>query len=563
MAALKATPNKSGVASWRVAAVTDLKDEASLALQEGGQGKIPAGELNWARQRLKAGDIVYVEPMTGEGATAGSYSLREVPVANGAIVAIDPSSTDTCWRSGGFSYGSEFDRATQAMRQPGSTFKPFVYATALDHGYTPVTKSSMPPLPRRKGPVLPLWTPENYEAGEYLGPTPLRRGVELSRNLMTARLANTIGMTPIAQTVERMGVYDKLPRYLANSLGSQVTTLLRLTTGYAEFVNGGRKLEATLIDRVQDRHGKTVYRFDKRVCPDCSQAEWQGQEEPLLDENQQQVLDPRTAYQIVSILEGVVQRGTGVAVKAVGKPLAGKTGTSSDFRDAWSVGGSPDLAVGVFIRLGQFPESLAGWRAGRAGGGADFPRLHEGGVGRSAGDALPHSARHRAGSHQSLQRHRRRAGFAGVDPGSVQERHRAWRGLSAVRHRGSGRRRARFGHHGRGRDAAGGHAGRGFRSAHRHDRHRHRRALLGGTIFIASIDVSARAQRIVCVKEISSLRRVPWERDRDNDSRHSTCRRRARSRNRCTEPSPFRSLVKHADADKGPTLRPCADDSSR
>jgi penicillin-binding protein 1A len=352
---LKATPNRSGVATWRVAVVTDIKEDAQVELQDGSKGKIPATELAWTRQKPRAGDIIYVEALSGEGAAQGSYALREVPVVNGAIVAIDPFTGHVLALSGGFSYGSsQFDRAMQAQRQPGSTFKPFVYATALDHGYTPITKVLDAPFAASQGPGLPLWMPENYEAGEYLGPTTIRRGVELSRNLMTARLASTIGMTPIAATVERMGVYDKLPRYLANSLGSQVTTLLRLTTGYAEFVNGGRKLEATLIDRVQDRNGKTVYRFDKRACADCNQADWHGQEEPLLDENQQQVLDPRTAYQIVSILEGVVQRGTGVVIKTVGKPLAGKTGTSSDFRDAWFVGFSPDLALGVFVGKDNF-----------------------------------------------------------------------------------------------------------------------------------------------------------------------------------------------------------------
>jgi penicillin-binding protein 1A len=201
MAALKATPDKSGVASWRVALVTELKDEASLVLQDGSAGKIPAGELNWARL-LKAGDIVYVEPMTGEGVKPESYTLREVPIANGAIVAMDPFTGHVLALSGGFSYGSsQFDRAMQAMRQPGSTFKPFVYATSLDQGYTPITKVLDAPFAAVQGPGLPLWTPENYEAGDYLGPTTLRRGVELSRNLMTARLAHTIGMAPIAQTV--------------------------------------------------------------------------------------------------------------------------------------------------------------------------------------------------------------------------------------------------------------------------------------------------------------------------------------------------------------------------
>jgi penicillin-binding protein 1A len=354
-AALDAVPNKSGVATWRVAAVTELKDDASITLQDRTKGKIPAAELGWTRGRLRAGDIVYVERMSGEGVSSDDFTLREVPQANGAIVAIDPFTGHILALSGGFSYGSsQFDRAMQAMRQPGSTFKPFVYATALDEGYTPVTKVLDAPFAAPQGPGLPLWTPENYEEGDYLGPTPLRRGVELSRNLMTARLAHTIGMDGIADTAERMGVYKRLPRYLANSLGSEVTTLLKITTAYAEFVNGGRKLEATLIDRVQDRHGKTVYRFDKRNCSDCSQADWKGQEEPLLDVNQEQVLDPRTAYQMVSILEGVIQRGTGQSIKVLNRPLAGKTGTSSDFRDAWFIGFSPDLAVGVFIGKDNF-----------------------------------------------------------------------------------------------------------------------------------------------------------------------------------------------------------------
>ena len=354
-AELNAVPNKSGVPAWRVAAVTELKDDASITLQDGTKGKVPTSELGWTRGRLRVGDIVYVEHMSGEGVAADAFTVREVPQANGAIVAMDPFTGHVLALSGGFSYGSsQFDRAMQAMRQPGSTFKPFVYATALDQGYTPVTKILDAPFAAPQGPGLPLWTPENYEEGDYLGPTPLRRGVELSRNLMTARLAHTIGMNSIADTSERMGVYKRLPRYLANSLGAEVTTLLKLTTAYSEFVNGGRKLEATLIDRVQDRHGKTVFRFDKRNCTDCSQAEWKGQEEPLLDVSEQQVLDPRTAYQIVSILEGVIQRGTGQSIKVLNRPLAGKTGTSSDFRDAWFIGFSPDLAVGVFIGKDNF-----------------------------------------------------------------------------------------------------------------------------------------------------------------------------------------------------------------
>ncbi len=363
-AELKTVTNKSGVPTWRPAVVTSAaKGENNLQFQDGTTGRFLASEFTWSRQQLKAGDIVYVEAAKTETlangkvepAPAGTYVLRQIPTANGAIVAIDPFTGHVRALSGGFSYGSsQFDRAMQAMRQPGSTFKPFVYATALDHGYTPVSKVLDAPFSVEPGPGQPLWTPENYETGEFLGLATLRRGVELSHNVMTARLAYTIGMDSIAETVEHMGVYEKFPRFIANSLGAEVTTLLKLTTGYAEFVNGGRKLEATLIDRVQDRYGKTVYRFDQRDCTGCNQADWKGQDEPLLEENQAQVLDPRTAYQIVSILEGVVQRGTGVTIKAVGKPLAGKTGTSSDFRDAWFIGFSPDLALGVFIGKDDF-----------------------------------------------------------------------------------------------------------------------------------------------------------------------------------------------------------------
>jgi penicillin-binding protein 1A len=356
---LKKAQNRSGVSAWRVALVTDIaKSGANIQFQDGSAGKLGASEVTWSNGRLKSGDIVYVELGKADSKDANkpvTYMLRQMPTANGAIVAIDPFTGHVRALSGGFSYGSsQYDRAIQAMRQPGSTFKPFVYATALDRGYTPITRVLDSPFTVEQGPGLPLWRPENYETGEYLGLATLRRGVELSHNVMTARLAYTIGMESIADTAQRMGVYDKLPLYLSNSLGSEVTTLLKLTTGYAEFVNGGRKLVPTLVDRVQDRYGKTAYRFDQRDCTGCNQPEWTGQDEPLLEENQPQVLDPRTAYQIVSILEGVVQRGTGVTVKAVGKPLAGKTGTSSDFRDAWFVGFSPDLALGVFIGKDDF-----------------------------------------------------------------------------------------------------------------------------------------------------------------------------------------------------------------
>ena len=304
-----------------------------------------AGAPQKPQDVAKPGDILYVEP---EG-KAGEYGLRQVPEINGAIVAMDPHTGRVLALSGGFSYASsQFDRAMQAMRQPGSAFKPFVYAAALDKGYTPVSKVLDAPFVMDMGPGQGLWRPENFEH-EFLGDTTLRRGIELSRNVMTVRLAYTIGMDKIVPYPIRFGVYDKLPPLLANSLGAYETTLLRLVTGYSEFVNGGKKIQASLIDRIQDRNGHTIWRHDARNCEGCDDGDWHGQQEPLLADTREQIMDPRTAYQIVSMLEGVVQRGTGVAVRAVGKPLAGKTGTSSEAKDTWFIGFSPDLAAGVFV----------------------------------------------------------------------------------------------------------------------------------------------------------------------------------------------------------------------
>jgi penicillin-binding protein 1A len=198
------------------------------------------------------------------------------------------------------------------------------------------------------GPGQGIWRPENFEH-EFLGDTTLRRGIELSRNVMTVRLANDLGMDKVVPYPIRFGVYDKLPPLLANSLGSYETTLLRMVTGYSEFVNGGKKVLPSLIDRIQDRNGRTIWRHDTRDCSGCNDAAWHGQQEPLLADTRQQIIDPRTAYQIVSMLEGVVQRGTGQSVKAVGKPVAGKTGTSQDSQSVWFVGFSPDLAAGVYV----------------------------------------------------------------------------------------------------------------------------------------------------------------------------------------------------------------------
>jgi penicillin-binding protein 1A len=361
---LQAAGNHSGIPTWRLAVALAYGPDKSvhIGLDDGSQGTIPFEQLSWARPEHKAsatvgaaptapqdvvktGDVIYVEPVD----SAGHYGLRQVPEINGAIVAMDPHTGRVFALSGGFSFASsQFDRAMQAQRQPGSAFKPFVYAAALDNGYTPVSKVLDAPVAFPQGPGLPMWTPKNFEK-HFLGLATLRRGITLSRNLMTIRLAHDVGMDKVVQYPIRMGVYDKLPAYLSNSIGAYETTLIRLVAGYAQFVNGGKKVTPKLIDRIQNRNGTTIYREDARACDGCNTWNWHNQAEPLLPDTRPQTLDPRTAYQIVSLLQGVVQYGTGKVVSEVGKPLAGKTGTSNDSKDVWFVGFSPDLVCGVFV----------------------------------------------------------------------------------------------------------------------------------------------------------------------------------------------------------------------
>jgi penicillin-binding protein 1A len=353
---------QSGIETWRMAVTLGYADKGiRIGFADGGTGLIPYEGYKWAKRELKnqtwgpvptapdqvakAGDILYVEP---EG-KAGQFDLRQIPEVNGAIVAMDPHTGRVLALSGGFSYASsQFDRAMQAERQPGSSFKPFVYAAALDNGYTPASKVLDAPFVMDMGPGQGLWRPENFEH-EFLGDTTLRRGLELSRNVMTVRLASQLGMDKVAPYAIRFGLYDKMTPLLSYALGADETTLLKLVTGYSEFVNGGKKIQASLIDRIQDRNGKTIWRHDDRNCDGCNDGDWHGQQEPLLADDRQQIIDPRTAYQIVAMLEGVIQRGTGQSVKAVGKPLAGKTGTSQDSQSVWFVGFSPDLAAGVYV----------------------------------------------------------------------------------------------------------------------------------------------------------------------------------------------------------------------
>ncbi|WP_209017237.1 penicillin-binding protein 1A [Roseibium aggregatum] len=319
-------------------------------------GKLFLETMKWARVKGRApgatsdvlapGDVVYV----AESPVApGTYELRQIPKVSGAIVAMDPYTGRVLALVGGFSFAqSEFNRATQAYRQPGSSFKPFLYAAALDNGYTPSSVIMDAPLEISQGPGLGTWRPQNY-GGKFYGPSTLRTGIELSRNVMTVRLAQDMGMPLVAEYAKRFGIYDNMLPVLSMSLGAGETTVLRLTTAYATIANGGRKVRPTLIDRIQDRYGRTIYKHDSRICDGCTQDVWEGQGEPSLIDNREQVLDPMTAYQITSMMEGVVQRGTATSVRAVGRPVAGKTGTTNDEKDAWFMGFTPDLAVGVFV----------------------------------------------------------------------------------------------------------------------------------------------------------------------------------------------------------------------
>ncbi len=364
-------PALGDVAPWRLAVVLDGNDaDLRIGLQP---KREPSGEvsperetgdlvpvgLRWGgrgktRPALVPGDVIYAEPLDDK---PGQYRLRQIPEVSGAIVVMDPYTGRVFAMVGGFSFDqSEFNRATQALRQPGSSFKPFVYATALDNGYTPSSIELDEPISIDQGPGLGMWTPENFE-GKSSGPHTLRYAVEHSINQMTVRLARDIGMPLISEYAKRFGIYDELPPYLSFSLGSGETTLMRMTTAYSMLCNGGKRIIPTLIDRIQDRWGHTIYRHDQRICEGCDAQKWENQDEPTLIDNREQVIDPLTAYQITSIMEGVIQRGTGQAILAVGKHLAGKTGTTNDAKDLWFVGYSPDLAVGVFMGYDR-PRSL-------------------------------------------------------------------------------------------------------------------------------------------------------------------------------------------------------------
>lgn len=364
----------------RLSAIVESMDDKGVNILFPGahRGYIPLQEMTWARawakgeklgarvsrpsDVLSVGDFIAVDHriqareidgVPGELYPPDTYGLSQLPKVSGAIIAMDPHTGRILAMSGGYAFEkSEFNRATQAKRQPGSAFKPFVYLAALESGYTPSTLILDAPFVIDQGVGLPKWRPANYTK-KFYGPSTMRLGIEKSRNLMTVRLAQAVGMDKVAEYAKRFGIVDQMPEQLAMSLGAGETTLLKLTTAYAMLVNGGRKIDPSFIDRIQDRNGLTVFRHDVRECPACEASFWTGQVVPDLPDNREVLADPGTTYQVVSMLEGVVQRGTGRRIKALDKPLAGKTGTTNNQVDTWFVGFAPDLAVGVFIGFDQ------------------------------------------------------------------------------------------------------------------------------------------------------------------------------------------------------------------
>ncbi len=320
-------------------------------------------EMHWAlgkrsaAQVFKAGDVIIVENRKN-----GSFELRQIPKVQGALVSMNPSTGRVVAMVGGFSHAtSQFNRAVQAMRQPGSTFKPVVYAAALDSGYTPSSVILDEPVEFHLGDQV--WSPKN-DANEYEGPAILRFGIEHSRNVMAAKLADAVGMDTVSSYAQRLGIYDnRVKPVLSMSIGSTETSLLRMVAAYAVIDNGGMQVVPTLIDRVQDRQGHTIYRQQSVICHDCIAAKWQGQDEPTFEDGRERVLDPMTAYQVTSMMESVVSEGTASKRVSLGRPVAGKTGTTNDNHDAWFVGFTPELVTGVYIGFDE-PESL-----GRAASG--------------------------------------------------------------------------------------------------------------------------------------------------------------------------------------------------
>ncbi|MGI1663184.1 penicillin-binding protein 1A [Palleronia sp. KMU-117] len=361
-AALAATEVPRDVPGWYPAVVLSLGESSARigieGIDEDADGHwIPAESVRWIRGARGAGDVLSVGDVVHVSRDEGAegWSLHQIPEVQGGFMAMDVNTGRVIAMQGGFSYqDSVFNRVTQATRQPGSAFKPFVYAAALDNGFTPASIIIDAPIAIDTG--AGIWRPRN-SSNKFYGPTPLRTGIEQSRNLMTVRLAQEVGMDVVATYAERFGVYDNMGQFLANSLGSEETTLYRMVAAYAMFANGGERVEPTLVDRVQDRWGTTVYRHDQRTCEDCQVASLQPGYGPLITSERQRVMNAVTAYQITSMMEGVVQRGTAASRVNLPVPTAGKTGTTNDARDVWFVGFTSNIAAGCYMGFDQ-PRSL-------------------------------------------------------------------------------------------------------------------------------------------------------------------------------------------------------------
>ena len=375
--------------SWKLAIVKKLnKFSAEIEIQDNKQGIIEYESISWTKKEfnklLKPGDIIYVKNIK-----ENIYSLEQLPKVNGGIVVMDPFTGRVLALSGGFSFKqSEFNRATQAKRQPGSAFKPFVYALALENNFSPTTLVLDAPLVLDQGEDLKMWKPENY-GKKFYGPSTLRVGLEKSRNLMTVRIAQKLGLEKIINFSQQLNIYENPEELLSISLGSAETTLLKLTSAYSVFVNGGKIVEPILIDRIQDSEGNTIFNNEKRKCINCNEISYLSSDFPEIKNNYKQIFSAETAYQMTSILEGVVQRGTAKKLKELNLNIAGKTGTTNKNTDTWFIGFTSNLLVGVYVGSDN-PTPLGKYETGSKTALPIFKKFIEDSVKKS--DARPFKA---------------------------------------------------------------------------------------------------------------------------------------------------------------------------
>ena len=349
--------------AWNIAIIKKVnKFSVEIETMNELNGLIKYENISWIKKEfneiLKIGDVVYVKKIS-----KNVFALRQLPLANGGVVVMDPYTGRVLALTGGFSFRkSEFNRATQALRQPGSAFKPFIYALALENGYTPSTLILDAPLVLEQGYDLKMWKPENY-GKKFYGPSTLRMGLEKSRNLMTVRIAQDLGLKKIVNFSKQLGIYDDPSELLSISLGSAETTLLKLTSAYSSFVNGGKLVKPIMIDRIQDSEGNTIFNNEKRECINCDQISPLSKNYPKIEDKFIQIFSPQTAYQMTSILEGTIQNGTGRNLKDLNLDLAGKTGTTNGNTDAWFIGFTSKLAIGVYVGSDN-PKSLGRYETG-------------------------------------------------------------------------------------------------------------------------------------------------------------------------------------------------------